>query len=165
MAEEMTNKKGRILIVDDEETIRRLLHRKLAKEGYQCQEAGDSEQALDHLRSNSVELVILDIIMPGKSGIELLPEIKTNYPDTAVIMATAIAGTGVAIQCMKEGAYDYVTKPFNLDEVTLSIERALGKRGLELEVREYQQHLEQKVEEQAQALKKLVDEKLKEEEE
>ncbi len=145
----MTAKRGAILIVDDEEVIRRLLHQKLSSEGYRCQEAGNAEQALEKLKGGAIELVILDIKMPGKSGTELLPEIKVKYPDTAVIMATAIADASIAIGCMKEGAYDYVTKPFNLDEVSLSVNRALEKRRLELENRDYQQHLEQKVEEQA----------------
>lgn len=149
----MTTKQERILIVDDEETVRKLLHQKLSGEGYRCEEAGNADQALDKLRSNAVELVILDIKMPGKSGVELLPEIKANYPDTAVIMATAITDTHIAIQCMKEGAYDYLTKPFSLDEVLLSVDRALEKRRLELENRDYQQHLEQKVEAQAKKIR------------
>ncbi len=149
----MTKKQGVILIVDDEEVIRRLLYQKLSGEGYRCQEAGSADQALNELKSNPTELVILDIKMPGKLGTELLPEIKANYPDTAVIMATAITDTSTAIQCMKEGAYDYITKPFKLDEVVLSVDRALEKRRLELENRDYQQHLEQKVEEQAKKIR------------
>ncbi len=145
----MTGKQERILIVDDEELIRRLLHQKLSSEGYRCQKASSAAQALDKLKSNPVELVILDIKMPGKSGMELQLELRARYPDTAVIMATAIADTSTAIQCMKEGAYDYITKPFNLDKVVLSVGRALEKRRLELENKDYQQHLEQKVEEQA----------------
>ena len=149
----MSEKQATVLIVDDEEMVRRLLHQKLSGEGYRCEEAGTAEQALDKLRSNAVELVLLDIRMPGKSGTELLPDIKASYPDTAVIMATAITDTSTAIQCMKEGAYDYITKPFNLDEVVLSIDRALEKRRLELENRDYQQHLEQKVEVQARKIR------------
>jgi putative nucleotidyltransferase with HDIG domain len=149
----MSGKREGILIVDDEELIRGLLHQKLTSEGYRCQKASSAAQALDELKSNPVELVILDIRMPGKSGMELLPELRVSYPDTAVIMATAIADTSTAIQCMKEGAYDYLTKPFNLDEVVLSVGRALERRRLELENRDYQQHLEQKVEEQAEKIR------------
>jgi len=149
----MTEKQKTILIVDDEEAIRRILNQKLSREGYRCHEAGNSSQALDELRNNAIALVILDIKMPGKSGVELLPEIRTSYPDTAVIMATAITDTSTAIQCMKQGAYDYITKPFNLDEVALSVDRALEKRRLELENRDYQQHLEQKVEAQARKIR------------
>lgn len=149
----MSGKREGILIVDDEEVIRKLLHQRLSSEGYQCQEASSADRALDELKSNPMELVLLDIKMPGKSGTELLPELKVRYPDTAVIMATAITDTSTAIQCMKEGAYDYITKPFNLDEVVLSVDRALEKRRLELENRDYQQHLEQKVEEQAKKIR------------
>jgi putative nucleotidyltransferase with HDIG domain len=151
----MTVNQETILIVDDEEAIRRLLHQKLSGEGYRCEEAGSAEQALDKLRSNTIELVLLDIKMPGKSGTELLPGIKASYLDTAVIMATSITDTSTAIQCMKEGAYDYLTKPFNLDEVILSVDRALEKRRLELENRDYRQHLEQKVEAQAKKIRAL----------
>ena len=142
-----------ILVVDDEVLIRKLLHQKLSAEGYQCQEAEGAVQALDKLRNNAIGLVILDIKMPGKPGMELLPEIRAMYPDVAVIMATAIADTNIAIQCMKQGAYDYITKPFNLEEVTLSVDRTLGKRRLELENRDYQQRLEQKVEAQARRIR------------
>ena len=143
----------RILIVDDEEPIRRLLHQKLSGEGYRCEEAGSADEALDKLRSNTVELAILDIKMPGKSGTELLPEIEASYPDIAVVMATSITDTSIAIQCMKRGAYDYFTKPLNLDEVVLSIDRALGKRKLKLTNRDYKQHLEEKVEAQARKIR------------
>jgi putative two-component system response regulator len=145
----MIEKQATILIVDDEETIRRLLEQKLSSQGYHCYKAGNADQALEKLRHQVIDLVILDIKMPGRSGVQVLPEIRASYPDTAVIMATAITDAGAAIQCMKQGAYDYVTKPFNLDEVALSIDRALERRRLELENRDYQQHLERKVAEQA----------------
>ncbi len=152
----MTRKRERILIVDDEETIRRFLYQKLTNEGYQCREAKNADQALDELKRNSISMVLLDIKMPGKSGSELLPEIRVGYPDTAVVMATAITDTSTAIQCMKEGAYDYITKPFNLDEVVLSVDRTLEKRRLELENRDYQQHLEQMVTERTAELKQAI---------
>jgi putative two-component system response regulator len=152
---EMAKKGERILIVDDEATIRRLIRHRLSREGYQCREAGNAEQAREKLASNLTELIILDIRMPGKSGMELLPEIRARYPDTAVIMATAVADIDIAIQCMKGGAYDYIAKPFNLDEMVLSVNRALEKRKLELEIREYQQHLEQKVEEQTGEIRRV----------
>lgn len=145
----MADKAENILIIDDEEIIRKVLHRRLSAEGYRCLEASNAEQASSRLRNNTVALAILDIRMPGKSGVELLSEIRSEHPDTAVIMATAVADINIAIQCMKQGAYDYLTKPFHLDEVVLSVERALEKRRLELENREYQTHLEEKVEEQA----------------
>jgi putative two-component system response regulator len=149
------DKQEKILIVDDEEGIRRLLHHKLAKAGYQCQEAENAERALEKMKVVPPELVILDIKMPGKSGIELLPEIKAQYPETAVIMATAVTEAANAISCMKEGADDYICKPFNLEEVVISVDKALEKRRLELEIKEYQQHLQQKVEEQTVEIRRL----------
>ncbi len=151
----MVNKRERILIVDDEAMVRRLLWQRLSREGYQCEEADSAEQALDRLRGNSTELVILDIKMPGKSGMELLPEIRALYPDTAVMMATALTDVNIAIQCMKQGAYDYISKPFNLGEVVLSVNGVLERRRLELEIREYQQYLEQKVGEQTKEIRKV----------
>ena len=149
----MIEQQKTILIVDDEEVVRRILRQKLSGEGYYCEEAGSADQAVDKLLNNSFELLILDVKMPGKSGVELLPEIKLRYPDIAVIMATAVTDTSTAIQCMKQGAYDYFTKPFNLDEVVLSVSRALEKRRLELENRDYQQHLEERVKAQARKIR------------
>jgi putative two-component system response regulator len=152
---DMPNQRETLLIVDDEAAIRRLLRQKLSREGYQCEEANDTEQALNMLETSPIALVILDIKMPGKSGIELLPEIKSGYPDTAVIMATAVTDVNAAIQCLKLGADDYICKPFNLEELSLAVQRALEKRHLKLEIREYQQYLEEKIEEQMGEIRKL----------
>ena len=151
----MTRQQETLLIVDDEAGIRRLLRQKLSGQGYHCKEAGNSEQILYTLETDSVALVILDIKMPGKSGIELLPQIKSGYPDTSVIMATAINEVDVAVQCLKQGADDYICKPFNLEELSLAVKRALEKRHLLLEIREYQQYLEERIEEQTGQLRKL----------
>lgn len=146
-------KKESILIVDDVESVRELLCQKLSGSGYRCFKAGNAEQALEILRSNTLALVILDIRMPGKSGISLLPEIKACYPNTAVVMATATTDCAIVVQCMKQGAYDYMTKPFDLDKLILNVDRALEKRRLELENMEYRQHLEEKVAEQAKKIR------------
>jgi len=137
-----------LLIVDDEAGIRNLLRRKLAGEGYQCMEAATAENALDVLAASPIALVILDIMLPDKPGTKLLSEIKSAYPDTAVVMATAVSKVDVATQCLRQGADDYICKPFDLGEVSLSIRRALEKRSLRLKIKEYQQYLEEKVEEQ-----------------
>lgn len=138
----------KVLIVDDELVVRNVLLRKLSASGYHCEEAGNAREAMDKLTKIPADAVILDINMPEKSGIEFLPQIKSMYPDTQVIMATAVSDTDTAIRCMRDGAYDYLVKPFNLDEMVLTVERALEKRRLELENRDYQLHLELKVEEQ-----------------
>mgnify|MGYP001087613986 CR=1 FL=1 len=144
-----------LLIVDDEVGIRNLLHKKLSREGYQCKEAATAEKALNVLAANPIALVILDIRLPDKSGTELLPEIKMGYPDTAVVMATVISKVNVATQCLKQGADDYICKPFDLDEVSQSIRRALERRSLRLKIKEYQQYLEEKVEAQTLEIRKL----------
>jgi putative two-component system response regulator len=148
LTEKSISMRETLLIVDDEDMIRKVLHLKLSREGYVCEEASDAERAVHILETVPIALVVLDIKMPGKSGIELLPEIKLGYPDTAVIMATAVNDIDVAIQCLKQGADDYICKPFNLEQVSLAVKRALDKRRLQLELREYQQFLEEKVEEQ-----------------
>jgi putative nucleotidyltransferase with HDIG domain len=153
--EGMLDQQETLLIVDDEAAIRKLLCQKLSREGYQCEEADSAEQALNTLATSPIALVILDIKMPGKSGIELLPGMKSGYPDTAVIMATAVTDINVAIQCLKQGADDYLCKPFNLEEISLAVQRALEKRRLKLEIREYQQFLEDKVEEQTGEIRKI----------
>jgi putative two-component system response regulator len=149
----MAEKQPVILIVDDEAVVRRVLLEKVGAAGYRCEQASSADEALAKIRSTAVQLAILDVKMPGRSGIELLTEIKAAHPDIAVIMATAVIDISTAIECLKQGAYDYITKPFNLDEVVLSIERALEKKRLELEIRDYQLHLEQKVEEQARKIR------------
>jgi putative nucleotidyltransferase with HDIG domain len=144
-----------LLIVDDEAGIRKLLHRKLAREGYECQEANSAEQALEILSATAIGLVILDVKLPGKSGVEVLPEIKMGYPDTAIIMGTVLSEMNVAVQCLKQGADDYICKPFDLDEVSLGVQKALERRALQLQLKEYQRHLEEKVEEQTREIRKL----------
>jgi len=148
-------KKASILVVDDEETSRKTLCGKLMKEGYHCQEAGSAEEAKKKLEEKSPELVILDIRMSGKPGGELLSEVRQGHPETAIIMASALTDTEIVVQCMKEGAHDYIIKPFELDKVMISIERALQMRGLELEIKRYQQHLEQEVQEQTKAIRRI----------
>jgi putative two-component system response regulator len=152
----MNKQQATVLIVDDEAVIRKVLYQRLSGEGYLCQEAGNADEAVQKLRDDSTSLVILDIKMPGRPGTELLPEIKSDYPDTAVIMATAIIDTHTAIECMKQGAYDYITKPFNLDEVVLNVNRALEKRRLEIENRNYKEHLERMVEARTRQLRHAV---------
>jgi putative nucleotidyltransferase with HDIG domain len=145
----------KILIVDDEVTIRLLLHRKLTQQGYHCEETGCSDEAWDYMKIYPADLVMLDMIMPGKSGMDLLSELKVSYPGTAVVMATAVAEANLAIRCMRLGADDYITKPFNLDEVVMNVEKVLEKRMLEFEIREYQQQLQRKVEQQTVEIRKI----------
>jgi putative two-component system response regulator len=149
----MAESKETILIVDDEKVIRSFLCEALAGEGYLCLEASDAQQALDHLEANPVDVVLLDIKMPGKSGFDLLLESRVRYPDMAVIMASGISDIDTAIECVRQGAYDYLTKPFTLNEVIHVVRRAVDKIRLQRELSDYRQRLELKIEEQAERIR------------
>lgn len=148
------NDGARILIVDDEVRVRELLSRKLTDNGYQCCTAGDGNIALKELKARPPAVVLLDISMPGKSGIEVLKVISARHPDVAVIMVTAIANVDVAISSMKMGAYDYIIKPIDLKILSVSVDRGLEKRRLILENREYQFSLEKKVAQQTRKIRR-----------
>ena len=129
---------NRILIVDDDERISQMLQIALTKAGYTCTTALNAALAGDKLREQEFELVFLDINMPGKTGLEFLPEIKQYYPDTAVIMLTGVEDLSIAVGAMQQGAYDYVNKPVrSMAELTLRIEHALANRALVLENHKY----------------------------
>jgi cyclic di-GMP phosphodiesterase len=134
-----------ILIVDDDQAIRDLLNEGLSDSGYRCDTACNGVEGLSKVQSNGFELVVSDIDMPEMDGVQLLQEIKKVRPDTEIIMLTGIVDVETAIQSMRLGACDYLTKPFNLAEVRITVERALEKQRLLRENREYQKTLEIKV--------------------
>ena len=148
-------KKASILVVDDEAVIRKSLCRKLTTEGYDCDGASNATEAIEKLEEKEIALAILDIKMPGMPGSELLLEIKRKYPETVVIMATALSDTNIVIQCMREGAHDYIIKPFDLNQVALSINKAIQMRDLELEIKKQQQYLEQEVKDRTQESREM----------
>lgn len=129
----MVQKNVNILIVDDDASIRNMLAIVLKSEGYRVTVADSSESALSEMKRQAFELVISDIKMPGVSGIELLKKIKVINPDVPVIMITAFASANDAVEAMKLGAEDYITKPFNLEELKLIIQKSLYKRSIENE--------------------------------
>jgi len=135
----------RILVVDDERAIRDVLTEGLSESGYACDMAGDGVEALEKVRSDGFSLVVSDIDMPNMDGVTLLQEIKKLKPDTEIIMLTGVVDMETAIGSIRLGATDYLTKPFNLAEVRITVERALEKRRLILENREYQRTLESRV--------------------
>jgi putative two-component system response regulator len=142
----MKESKENILIVDDEKNIRELVGRVLSAEGYRCLTAENALDALQLLNRNNIHLVLCDIKMPGMEGNELIKHILAKDSEIAVIMITAMIDINTAIECMRIGAYDYQLKPLNFDKLLISIERALERRRLIIENREYQQNLEKKVE-------------------
>jgi len=148
----MIGEQDRVLVVDDEEGVRNLLQRVLAEAGYNVVTAANGEEALDKVSQLKVGVVLLDIKMPGMSGMEVLQQLTTNRPEICVIMATAVADVQTAVEAMKLEAYDYITKPFNRDDVILTVQRAIEKRSLLLENERYQLDLERRVGEQAERL-------------
>lgn len=133
----------RILIVDDEEMVRSLFVSCL-DQTYLCSAAASSDEALAYLDREPFALVISDVIMPGRSGVELLREINMRFPDTAVIMASGIDRTQRVLDTVRLGAYDYLIKPCDLDVLEMTVERALERRSLLRDARRYKMDLEKR---------------------
>jgi len=133
---------ARILVVDDERSMREFLEICFRREGYDVATAADVDSALALLEADDYDVVISDLQMPGRSGLELLHAVCDTSPETAVILITAFATTETAIAAMKEGAYDYVTKPFKVDEIRLVVEKALEKKLLSRENRRLRSELQ-----------------------
>ncbi len=127
--------KGRILVVDDEKLIRWSLEQNLTKEGYEVVSAEYGREALSRVQSEIVDLVLLDVRLPDVSGVDVLKDIKKVNKDIPVIMITADDAVGTAITCMKAGAYDYVIKPFNFEELKIVVEKSREAATLKSEFR------------------------------
>jgi two-component system response regulator PilR (NtrC family) len=125
--------KDKILVADDEQSMREFLDIMLKKEGYKVSLASNGEEVAKLVENDLFDLVLLDIRMPKLDGIASLKKIKASTPETIVIMITAYASADTAIKAMKEGAYDYITKPFKVDEIKLIIKNALEKKNLQKE--------------------------------
>lgn len=123
----------KIIVADDEQSMREFLEIMLTKEGYKVSLASNGEDVLKLIDNDVFDLALLDIRMPRLDGISTLKRIKAISPETIVIMITAYASTDTAIRAMKEGAYDYITKPFKIDEIKMIIKNALEKSNLQKE--------------------------------
>jgi len=133
-------------VVDDDPQVRAAMVRVIQSQGLECLSADSAEAALALLADQGeVAALISDITMPGTDGVALLKEVHRRYPDTAVIMLSAVSDVQIAVECLKQGAVDYIAKPMILDEVQTRVARALEKRDLTLQNRFYQQHLESEV--------------------
>ncbi len=135
-----------ILVVDDEERIRQSLNGILKDEGYEVQEAKDGAQALKQVESDSPDLVLLDIWMPGMDGIEVLERVKGQIPNLPVIMISGHGNIELAVKAVKLGAYDFIEKPLSLEKVLLAVNNALLFSKLEQENRALRQEMERKYE-------------------
>jgi putative nucleotidyltransferase with HDIG domain len=144
--------KERVLVVDDEEAIREVVSTLLDAQGYQCTVCSNGRSALESFRQGAFDLVLSDIVMPEMDGLKLLAELRGDDPDVPVIMVTAMHDISIALEAIRAGAYDYILKPFEKDQLHLSVRRALEHRQLIIENRTYQSDLEHLVAERTQQL-------------
>lgn len=144
--------KEKILVVDDEEAIREVVSTLLEAQGYRCTVRQNGRLALDAFGKDTFDLVLSDIVMPEMDGLKLLGELRRADPDVPVIMVTAMHDISIALESIRAGAYDYILKPFERDQLHMSVRRALDHRKLVLENRTYQSDLEQLVAERTQQL-------------
>ena len=142
-----------ILIVDDLPIVRLSLRRILAKAGYRCREAGDVPQALAALDEEPADLVLCDIQMPGASGLDLVRMLRPRIPDTSVLMVSSSEDTETALECLQQGAFGYVLKPFQPREILVQVNGALRRRLLEIAFRDREAQLAQKVREQTEEIR------------
>jgi len=124
----MKKHRGKILIVEDEKSMREVLKILLEGEGYEVTTASDGLEGISLIEKDIFDLIITDMKMPKADGFEVLKRIKEISPDTIVIMITAFGNTDTAIEAMKMGAYDYITKPFNIEEIRLIVRKAIEKK-------------------------------------
>lgn len=149
---EPTVDKEKVLVVDDEEAIREVVSTLLEAQGYRCTICANGRLALDSFRADTFDLVLSDIVMPEMDGLKLLSELRRDDPDVPVIMVTAMHDIAIALEAIRAGAYDYILKPFEKDQLYLSVRRALEHRRLVIENRTYQSDLEHLVAERTQQL-------------
>jgi DNA-binding NtrC family response regulator len=137
----------RILVVDDEEPIRDIVSAMLTSAGYACKQASSGIEALAVLSfGEEFELMLSDLMMADLDGIGLLERTKEKYPDMPVVMVTAVHDISVALTAIRNGAYDYLLKPFEREQLLATVSRALENRRLKMENRNYQLNLESLVE-------------------
>lgn len=147
---------ARVLVVEDEPSIRTLLRRVLQRHGYDCSEAPTAEQALEMIAANSYALVMTDMNMPGESGMTLIQKVSADSPDVATVMVTAVDDTAIADMALQLGAYGYIIKPFETNEILITVSNALRRRDLEIENRRHREKLEVMVKERTADLWKAV---------
>ncbi|HEX4424532.1 MAG TPA: HD domain-containing phosphohydrolase [Terriglobales bacterium] len=147
----------RILVVDDEEPIREIVSALLTTAKYQCRQAASGQEALAILDSGEeFDLMLSDLIMENMNGIGLLERTKERFPDMPVVMVTAVNDISVALAAIRNGAYDYLLKPFEREQLLVTVSRALENRRLKMENRQYQTNLEALVTARTEQLRKAI---------
>jgi putative nucleotidyltransferase with HDIG domain len=142
---------GRLVVCDDEPVITDILRRRLTRDGHEVLTAASADEARAMIERGGVQTLVADIQMPRESGLALLGWARRYDPDLPVIMCTAVATIATACDALKAGASDYILKPFNLDQVSFAVRRALDRRRLVLQNRAYRERLEGMVEEKTAA--------------
>jgi DNA-binding NtrC family response regulator len=137
------------LIVDDNEQLAEVVRRLLTREGYDCTVAASAADARARLAERVFAIALVDVMMPGESGLELVADMLAHHPDLAVVMVTAIDDPRIAELAMQSGAYGYVVKPFSPNQMLITVANAGQRRCLEIERDAYERRLELTVHEQA----------------
>ena len=145
-----------VLIVDDEPAVRKMLGVMLSQAGIANQSAANAGAALEALPDGAFSAVISDLHMPGTSGLELLAEVRSKYPELVFLVATGVDDVRVGVQAMKEGADDYLVKPFQVEMVLSSLERAFQKKALQRELENYRRHLEDMITQRTEQLQSAM---------
>jgi DNA-binding NtrC family response regulator len=135
---------ARLIVADDEESMRYFLDRSLKRQGFEVETVASGDEAIERYEARHFDLAVVDLKMPGADGIEVLSHVREADPEALVILMTAYGTIRSAVEAMKKGAFDYITKPFEMDELTLLIERALKLRATERENRELRQIVERR---------------------
>lgn len=148
---------SRILIVDDEVSIQRMLGRLLEQYGYSCTLASNAKEARLRLEEKEFALILCDVNMPGESGLDLVKHVLDNYPHTAAVMVTGLDNPQLASAALEIGAYGYILKPFESNEILINVANALRRRRLEIENKAHRERLELTVMERTAALRHAID--------
>src|ERR1700682_5528567 len=135
---------GRILVADDHDAVRRGLGRGLTEAGHEVQEASNGNAAIEKLHESYFDVVLSDLRMGGSDGMDVLRTTRALHPTTAVILMTAFGSVNTAVEAMKIGAFDYVQKPFEIEEMEVKIEKALEVKRLKHEL-DYLRHTQQDI--------------------
>ncbi len=136
-----------IMIVDDEEAVRTLLKRMLESTGYTVLQAGNAAEARELLEEQNTALLLCDVMMPGESGVDFIRFVKSAYPDTGIVMVTAVDDQEAAEAILDVGVYGYIVKPFDKSQIIIAVENGLRLRELELRERSHREELERTVRE------------------
>ena len=130
----MLNKRPTVLVVDDEQHVCELLSEALGEQGYVCQSVNSAAEALKWLKETKFDLALLDIKMPFTSGMDLLKKMSTSFPETSILMTTAVNDTNTAVEAMKSGALDYILKPFSIEQLRARVAKVLREKALREDV-------------------------------